>query len=113
MISCKEDSDPITVGIDVQGYFENDFVSVFIDNKLVVSGVAQTNPSLGVCYLNGTVSTQTRLSKGTHEIYVMVNKIAGKKETLEINGPLFIGIQYDRPETELSFVLSQTPFMYD
>lgn len=114
--SCKKDLNTFTVntftlGVDVQSSFDQDRVQVFIDGQEVINKRLQTNYSLGVCFVDGQITTTK--NEGNHKIKIIVNNAATKTETFSLNNNLYIGINYNRQTNEISIIYSNQRFIYD
>jgi hypothetical protein len=111
LVSCKEENtNTISLGLDVQSFFNQDNVKITIDNTEILNKQLQTNPSLGVC-LDGRVSIKLR--EGRHVIGIMINNLGTKTETFSLINSLYIGVNYSNQTNEISLTYSDQPFGYD
>jgi hypothetical protein len=109
--SCQEENaNTITLGVDVQSFFNHDNIKITIDNKEIINTQLQTNNLLGVCD-DGRISI--KLSEGNHVIKIVVNNLTTKTEKFSLNKVLYIGINYLEQRKEISLIYSDNPFGYD
>lgn len=111
LYSCKEEGDRFTLGIDVQSYFDQDNVQVFVDGQLLINKQLRTNPVLGVCLYEGQITTTQ--NEGAHEMKVVVNNTATKTENFSLHKNFYIGINYNQQTKEISFAYADQRFLYD
>jgi hypothetical protein len=109
--SCKKESGSHKVAIDVQASFEQDHVQLFLDGKRLINEIMQTNYLLGLCMQDGQVSVME--NQGRHEIKVIVNNSVNESASFVLTKDIYIGVQYDRQLEKISFIYSDSPFMYD
>ena len=109
--ACKKDSGEQTLGIDIQSSFNQNKVQVFIDGQELLNRRLQTNWVLGVCAVDGQISTTK--TEGRHEIKVIVNDRVTKTENFSLHNALYIGVIYNPQTNEISFVYSGKQFIYD
>lgn len=114
LFSCKKENiklNPFLLGIDVQSSFNQDKVKILIDGKVMIHDVLQTESSTGVCPDGGRITTPQ--NEGEHEIKVILNNTDPVSTVFTLNNNLYIGINYN-PQTEaVSFIYSETVFLYD
>ncbi len=71
--SCSEENvNTISVGIDVQSFFNQDIVQITIDNKEVLNRKLQTGNILAVCS-EGRINVN--LKEGNHVIKILIKSI--------------------------------------
>ena len=107
--SCKKEHQPENhnVHIDLQGWFDNDQVTVFIDGKQTFSGTATTNITLG-----WAGSTSSTLRSGLHTIKVMVNNNQSASRPFALNNELWIGVNLG-VQKNFEFIVSKYAFNYE
>ncbi|MGN6491527.1 MAG: hypothetical protein ACTHLE_05975 [Agriterribacter sp.] len=108
--ACKKDKNTFTLGIDVQSSFNQDSVRIFIDGQELINKRLQTNYALGVCFVDGQVTTA--LNEGQHEIKVSINNAITKTETFNLHNNLYIGVNSDQ-SSDVSLIYSNERFIYD
>jgi hypothetical protein len=109
--SCKKESGSHKVAIDIQASFDQDHVQVFLDGNRLINNILQTNYVLSLCMQDGQVSVME--NQGRHKIEVIVNNSVSESASFVLSKDLYIGVQYDRQLEKVSFIYSDTPFMYD
>lgn len=110
--SCKkEELNPFTLGVDVQSSFDQDLVKISIDGEDLINTTLQTNYSLGVCLVDGQVTTTK--NEGMHEIMVTVNNAISITESFEMTDDRYIGVNYNQQTTQISLVYADDRFIYD
>ena len=105
--SCSEDT--ISVGIDVQSFFNQDIVQITIDNKEVLNRKLQTGNILAVCS-DGRINVN--LTEGNHVIKIIINNLTTKTETFLLTKALYVGVNYNEQTKEISLIYSDHPFGY-
>jgi hypothetical protein len=109
--SCEErDVNTISVGIDVQSFFNQENVKILIDNKEIINKQLETNGILGLC-LDGRANI--KLSEGNHVIKILINDLTTKTETFTLSSNFYIGVNYSAQTKAISLIYSVDPFMYD
>jgi len=107
LVSCQEDSKTFDLGVDIQSFFDQDDVQVFIDDKQVIHEELKTDPVFIVCS-----SVRLQKNEGNHTIRVVVNDTSAKTEVFQLKNDLFIGVNYDPISKEVSFIYASHPFGY-
>jgi hypothetical protein len=113
LISCEDDEVKVPVHVALHHQFEEDDVVVKIDNVPLIDGVASTNPSLGVSYVNGKHDVVRKLTMGPHKIQVQVNRSVVQTTEFTVTKLVYIAISYDPATSKISFFYSDEPFIYD
>lgn len=108
IFSCSDEVSLITVGVDVQSFFNNDKVIVSIDNKVVLN----ENLTTGVILAVTDARIVLKLKEGSHSITVTVNDVSTKTETFLLNASMYLGINYDEQSEEITIIHSDHPFGY-
>lgn len=99
------------LGIDIQSSFDQDRVQVLIDGKTAINRKLTTNHVLGVCWLDGQITSW--LNPGQHEIKVIINNFVRKTDTFSLGDSLFIGVCYLEESKKILLNYSDKKFMYD
>jgi len=107
VFSCEEEKTH-TLGIDVQSFFDEDEVQLFLDNKLILNETLTTNNILGLC--KGLKITR---AEGKHTLKVIINENFVKSEEINLHQDLYLGVRFDSIAKEISFIHSEHPFGYD
>lgn len=108
--SCGEENvNTISVGIDVQSFFNQDIVQITVDNKEVLNRKLQTGNILAVCS-DGRINVN--LAEGNHVIKIIVNNLTAKTDTFLLTKALYVGVNYNEQTKEISLIYSDHPFGY-
>ena len=86
-------------------------MQVFIDGNKLIDKTLSTNISLDVCLFDGQVITSGK--EGVHTIKVVINDSITKTESFPLDNDLYIGVNYDRQLSKISFDYSKYKFMYE
>lgn len=100
-----------TLGVDVQSSFDQAHVRIQIDGFEILNKTLQTNYVLSFCSPDGRVVTKKRT--GSHTITVWVNNTFSTTEIFQLENDLYIGVNYNPATHGISFIYSNSPFLYD
>lgn len=110
--SCSphEHLEMFELGIDMQSSFENDRVRIVIGGHTLLDKQLATNQVLGVCP-DGRLSLA--LPAGDHIVKVTINDGLTTSQLVHLTKDQYVGIMYNRQENETSFIVADSPFLYD
>jgi len=104
---CKKLDIEEELRIDIGTQFQNDFVTIKLDNNVIFSDNVSTNPILGVSKI-----LIFDYPIGKYEISVNVNGIE-KKDKVRHKKNRFIYISFDKPSSEISISCPAEKYVYD
>jgi len=104
---CKKLDIEEELRIDIGTQFQNDFVTIKLDNNVIFSDSVSTNPILGVSKI-----LIFDYPIGKYEISVNVNGIE-KKDKVRHKKNRFIYISFDKPSSEISISCPAEKYVYD
>lgn len=104
---CKKLDIEKELRIDIGTQFQNDFVTIKLDNNVIFSDSVNTNPILGVSKI-----LIIDYPIGKYEISVNVNGIE-KKDKVRHKKNRFIYISFDKPSSEISISYPAEKYVYD
>lgn len=107
LTSCEEEK-TYTLGVDVQSFFDEDEVQIFLNKKLILKETLTTNNILGF-----SKGVKMAPSEGKHTLKVIVNENFVKSEEFNLHHNLYVGIMFNPNTEEISFIHSDHPFGYD
>ncbi len=111
--SCKKDDaadNTKTLGVDVQSYFNNDLIQVFVDGQQMINRSLKTDLSIGYCVDGGKIIVKE--TPGSHELKAIVKNNASLTESFVVNNDHYVGISYDSLTNKVSFTHQDHPFIY-
>jgi hypothetical protein len=82
-------------------------VQVFIDNQPLLNTLVSSSQLLGLATSISTANTE-----GYHTIKVVVNDNIVRTESFMQGSDLYIGVNYNRSTKTVSFVYSESGFLY-
>jgi len=104
---CKKLDIEKELRIDIGTQFQNEFVTIKLDNNVIFSDNVSTNPILGVSKI-----LIFDYPIGKYEISVNVNGIE-KKDKVRHKKNRFIYISFDKPSSEISISCPAEKYVYD
>lgn len=104
---CKKLDIERELRIDIGSFYQNDFVSIQLDDNVVFSDSVSTNTILGVAEI-----LVFEYPIGKYEITVNVNGII-KKEKFRHNEGRFVYIAFDKPSSEITISYPSEKYVYD
>ena len=111
--SCDKDADAktlpaqaYTLGVDLQGGFDKDQVTVYIDDKKIFNNVVSTNNLLSLA-----ASVTTSNTKGEHTIKVVVNDTQTGSEKFTFEKDTWIAVR--NIKGKIAFSYSPTRYLYN
>jgi hypothetical protein len=107
---CDEtDNKEWTLGIDVQSDYSGEHVTVLIDQEKVIDDPLTTNHVLGVTPARITTSQV----EGVHTVKIIINNDPPFTKQIELEGNLYLGVNYEPSTGSVSITESDLPFLYD
>ena len=105
--SCKKLNIKKDLRIDLGTHFQNDFVTIKLDNHVVFSETVSTNPVLGVAKV-----VNLDYPIGKYEISVTVN---GKEKTDKVRHQKnrYIYISYDKSSSDIQITYPKDRYIYE
>ncbi len=106
-VGCKKCNVKQELRIDIGTQFQNDFVTVKLDNKVVFSENVSTNPSLGVAEI-----LTFDYPVGRYDISVSVNGLV-KTDKFKHEKNRFVYISFDKQASTIDIVYPAEKYFYD
>jgi hypothetical protein len=115
LLRCSESEriETHTLGVYVQGTFDNDSVMVAVDDEILINQRLSTLNVLGVCYVGEEVLTTKVLREGDHTLAVSVNGEVSTTYDLSLRRDAYVSINFDPETKQISFSVSDSPTFYD
>jgi hypothetical protein len=104
---CKKLDIERELRIDIGSFYQNDFVSIQLDDNVVFSDSVSTNAILGVAEI-----LVFEYPIGKYEITVNVNGTI-KKEKFRHNEDRFVYISFDKPSSEITISYPSEKYVYE
>lgn len=106
-VGCKKLDIEKELRIDLGTQFQNDFVTIKLDNDVIFSDSVSTNPILGVAKI-----LNIDYPVGKYEISVIVNGII-KTDTFRHKNNRFVYISYDQTTSAITIKYPDEKYTYD
>lgn len=94
--------------MNLQGNFNQDSITIFLDNQQIFSKQVTTNNLLGLADVVAPISKES----GSHQLKIEMNGIS-TAENFNLQSALYVGINFNPTTKKFELIYSKEPFLYD
>ena len=94
--------------VHLQWQFSKTPVTVYIDNSVIFSDTVTSSPMVGVAKI-----IPAKIANGYHALRVTVLNSISKDTSFIVQDTLYIGVQYNKPNSLIEYYFTRKQFLYD